>query len=108
MLSSVFLFGFPRELPGAKVMREVAIKEGDLPKADKKIKGNVKDILPATLSLLRNPTFMCNTLAITVGSLSGAGVTAFLPKFSQVKYAAGSTQTGVALGLVIMIAGACE
>ena len=107
-LGSFFLLGFPRELPGSREMREKAINEGNLPKRDDKIKGNIKDIIPATIMLLKNPTFLCNTLAVTCGSLFGGGIATFIAKFSQTKFGVSSSELGVALGLVIIVAGGCE
>ena len=37
---SLIMLGFPRELPGAKEMREEAMKNGILAKLDKNINGN--------------------------------------------------------------------
>ena len=89
-------------------MREKAINEGNLPKRDDQIKGNIKDIIPATIILLKNPTFLCNTLAVTCGSLFGGGIATFIAKFSQTKFGVSSSELGVALGLVIIVAGGCE
>lgn len=94
--------GFPRELPGAKRIREEAQKEGVLPKKDEKIKGSVKDILPATLQLLKTPVFIFNTLAISSGSLFGAGIASFLAKILQLKFGISSFITGVVIGTILV------
>ena len=107
-LNAFILLGFPRELPGAKEIREKSIKEGNLPKSDDKLKGKVKDIIPATLILLKNRTFMFNTLATTIGSLFGGGIATFIAKFSQMKFAINAQQLGVALGVVLIIGGGGE
>ena len=40
IVASLIMLGFPRELPGAREMREEAIKNGILAKRDKNINGN--------------------------------------------------------------------
>jgi len=94
--------GFPRELPGAKRIREEAQKEGVLPKKDEKIKGSVKDILPATLQLLKTPVFIFNTLAVSSGSLFGAGIASFLAKILQLKFGISPFITGVVIGTILV------
>lgn len=69
---SGLILGFPRELPGARRIREQALKEGYVPKEDERIKGKLKDLLPATVQLIKSPVFIFNTLAITSGALFGA------------------------------------
>ncbi|XP_068755616.1 solute carrier organic anion transporter family member 4A1-like [Montipora capricornis] len=103
-LIAILLLGFPRELPGSAEMRARAIKEGQLPKEDQKIKGKWKDIIPATTLLIKNPTFLFNSLAITAHSLYGAAVSAFLAKFAQVKFAVNPAVNGISLGAVFLVA----
>lgn len=106
--NSLFLLGFPRELPGSRELRDKAISEGNLPKRDENIKGNVKDIIPATILLLKNPTYLFNTIGVTAASLFGGGLWAFLPKFTQMKYAVNPKELGFGLGLVVIIGGGCK
>ena len=40
IFSSVIVLGFPIEMPGARAMREKAMKDGDIPRQDDRIKGN--------------------------------------------------------------------
>ena len=96
------LLGFPRELPGAKRIREEAQKEGQVPKKDERIQGNLKDILPATLQLLKAPVFIFNSLAVTSGSLFGAGIASFLAKILQLKFGLSSLITGAVIGAVLV------
>ena len=96
------LLGFPRELPGAKRMREEAAKEGQIPKKDERLQGNIKDILPATLQLLKAPVFIFNSLGITSSSLFGAGIASFLPKILQLKYGLSSFITGAVIGTILV------
>lgn len=99
---SGLLLGFPRELPGAKRIREEAQKEGKLQKKDERIRGDIKDILPATLQLLKTPVFIFNTLAITSGSLFGAGIASFLAKILQLKFGLSSFIAGIVIGMIIV------
>lgn len=102
VLISGLLLGFPRELPGAKSIREQAAKEGHIPKKDERIQGKLKDILPATLQLIKSPVFIFNSLAVTSGSLFGAGIAAFMAKILQLKYGLNPFITGVVIGVVLV------
>ena len=96
------ILGFPQALPGAKERREQAIEEGSLPRRDEKLKGSLKDIIPATKLLLTNKTFMFNTLGITSGSLFGGGMATFLAKILQIKFAISSSTSGIILGAALI------
>lgn len=102
LLMTGLLLGFPRELPGAKRIREEAAKEGQIPKKDERLQGNIKDILPATLQLLKAPVFIFNSLGITSSSLFGAGIASFLPKILQLKYGLSPFITGVIIGTILV------
>ncbi|KAJ7394332.1 hypothetical protein OS493_000136 [Desmophyllum pertusum] len=99
---SGLLIGFPRELPGAKSIREQALKEGHVPKKDEKIQGKLKDILPATLQLIKAPVLFFNTLAITTSSLFGAGIASFLAKILQLKFGLSPITAGIVIGVVLV------
>lgn len=103
LVSAVFILGFPRELPGSKEMRDKAIEEGQLPKKDDKLRGKLRDIIPATIQLLKNPVYMFNTLAVTAGSLFGGGVGAFIAKFAQLKFSVNPGLAGITLGVVFLV-----
>lgn len=105
-VGAIFVLGFPRELPGSKEMRDKAIEEGDLPKKDNKLRGKLRDILPATVQLLKNPTYMFNTLAVTAESLIGAGLGAFIAKFAQLKFGIDPGLAGITLGTVFVLCAA--
>lgn len=83
-------------------MREQAAKEGQIPKKDERIQGKLKDILPATLQLIKAPVFIFNTLAVTSGSLFGAGIAAFLAKILQLKFGLNPFIAGVVIGSVLV------
>ncbi|XP_078375131.1 solute carrier organic anion transporter family member 4A1-like isoform X2 [Oculina patagonica] len=105
-ISAILILGFPRELPGSKEMRDKAIKEGDLPKKDNKLRGKLRDIVPATMQLLKNPTYMFNTLAVTSASLVGAGIEAFIAKFAQLKFGINPGMAGISLGAIFVVGAA--
>ena len=102
-LTAIFILGFPRELPGSKEMRDQAIKEGHLPKKENKLRGKLKDIIPAPTQLFTNPTYMFNTLALTAGSLYGRGVSAIIAKFAEMKFDVNPAVTGLTLGTVFIV-----
>ena len=83
-------------------MREEAAKEGQIPKKDERLQGNIKDILPATLQLLKAPVFIFNSLGITSSSLFGAGIASFLPKILQLKYGLSPFITGAIIGTILV------
>ena len=87
-------------------MRDTAIEEGNLPKNDQRLRGNLKDIVPATIQLLKNPTYMFNTLAVTGGSFFGAGLGAFIAKFAQLKFDLNPGLAGISLGTVFLVGAA--
>ena len=62
----------------------------------------MKDFLPATLQLLRNPTFMFNTAGTTMGSLFGGGIGTFLAKILQLKFDLNPVLSGIALGSILI------
>ena len=87
-------------------MRDNAIKKGELPKKDNKLRGKLRDIVPATLQLVKNPTYMFNTLAVTCGSLIGAGIGAFIAKFAQLKFGVNPGIAGISLGTMFVVGAA--
>lgn len=58
------IMGFPRQLPRAKIQREEAIRNKEIPAHDEKISGSLKDIIPATKSLVCNPVYVFQTLGV--------------------------------------------
>lgn len=100
---AIVILGFPRELPGSKEMRDKAIEEGNLPKSDHRLQGSLKDIVPATTKLLKNPTYMFNTMATTAASFFGAGLGAFISKFAELKFNPNPGLAGVTLGVVFLV-----
>lgn len=102
-LTAILLLGFPRELPGSAKMRAQAIEEGHLPKRDNKLRGKWKDIVPATSQLLKNITYLSNSLALAASSLYGGAVSAFIAKFVVVKYAVNPGMSGPTLGAIFLV-----
>ena len=104
ILTSVFSFlllGFPRELPGAREMREEQIKNGNIRKATKAGKPTLKMLLPELKDILTNWTFLFNTLAqVTVMWYYGA-MLPFYPKILLLKFGVTSEQIGYVLGAAL-------
>ena len=82
-------------------MRDKAIEEGNLPKKYHRLLGSLKDIVPA--KLLKNPTYMFNTMATTAASFFGAGLGAFISKFAELKFNPNPGLAGVTLGVVFLV-----
>jgi hypothetical protein len=108
IVSSIGILAFPAQLPGTQEMRDKAIKEGNLPKRDEKIQGKLKDIVPATINLLKNPTYMCNTFGLTIGSMWGIGVFTFITKILILKFGVNPVMSGIVLGCVMVPGCVCK
>lgn len=48
--------------------------------------GSLKEIIPSTKKLLRNPTFMFNSIAVLIGMFFLSGSAPFLFKYVQLKF----------------------
>ena len=64
------------------------------------ITGHVKQLVPATGKLLRNATFMWNSLALTVSILYIQGSSAFIAKIINLKFAVDYQTIGIVLGSI--------
>lgn len=102
LLSSCALLAYPRSMPGAKAMRLKAIKEGTIRPEDVRIQGNLRDMLPATLNLIKNATFMFNTLAVTCGTIIATGLGPFVVKYLQAQFGVSTMKAGVASGITLI------
>jgi len=102
LCTSIALLGYPKEMPGAREQRMAAIKEGLLPPRDEHIQGRLKDILPATKSILTNKTFMFNTCAFCCTTLIATGLGPFVSKFIQSQFGKSSSTAGILSGIVII------
>ena len=102
LLPSVFLSGFPRELPGARERREKLIKRGILPSKDQNITENLKDIIPSTWQLLKNPVFIFSALALTASTFAAVGIAPFIVKFLYLRFNLNAAMAGLALGIALI------
>lgn len=98
----VFLSGFPKELPGARERREKLMNGGILPSKDHKIKENLKDIIPSTWQLLKNPVFIFNALALTSSTFAAVGVLPFIVKFLYLRFNLNAAMAGLVTGIVLI------
>jgi hypothetical protein len=99
---SILLLGFPRELPGAKEMREEQIKKGNIRKVKNSEKPTLKRILPELRDLLTNGTFMFNTLGVTATVFYFGAVIPFYPKILSLKFRLLSEKIGYILGTLLV------
>ncbi|EDO37635.1 predicted protein [Nematostella vectensis] len=102
IICGIILLGFPRHLPGAEINRENAIKSGQLRKQDNKLKGGIKDILPATKALLTNGTYVFQNLGSTASTMVGFGIGPFLYKFLSGRYGASPFYAGLGIALLLI------
>ena len=98
---SILLLGFPRELPGAREMREKQIKKGNIRRASKTGKPTLKMILPELKDLLTNWTFLFNALAVTAIVLFFGSILPFYPKVLLLKFGVTSEKIGYVLGATL-------
>ena len=96
------LLGFPRELPGARERRARLIKEGTLPTKDNKIREKLKDIIPATWKLLKNPVFIFNALGLAASTFAAGGVVPFIVKVLYHKFNLNPAMAGLVMGIALI------
>ncbi len=101
-VTSCALFAYPRYMPGSLAVRKQAIREGTIRPADTRIQGKLKDMLPATISLLRNPTYVFNTLALSCCTIIATGLGPFIVKYIQSHFGASNSSAGIAVGATLI------
>lgn len=101
-MSACALLAYPRSMPGAREMRQQAIREGTLRPEDSRIQGKIADIIPATLTLFKNMTFMFNTLALTATMVISTGLGPFVVKYLQAQFGVSTMKAGIASGTALI------
>lgn len=96
------LLCFPREMPKHRKKHLQAIKAGALPTANKKMGTGLKDILKATLNLLRNKTFMFASLGLSIKILFGAALAGFFAKVVILKFGGSISEVALYSGVVFI------
>jgi len=89
-------------MPGAREMRQQAIREGTLRPEDNRLQGKISDIIPATLTLFKNMTFIFNTLALTATMVISTGLGPFVVKYLQAQFGVSTMKAGVASGIALI------
>ena len=102
LLSSCALLAYPRSMPGAEAIRQQAIMEGTVPPADTRLRGKLKDMIPATMNLLKNPTFIFNALALTCSQIIATGLGPFVVKYLQAQFGVSTMKAGIASGITLI------
>ena len=101
-ITSCALFAYPRHMPGARALREQAIREGKIRPEDTRIQGKLKEMLPATLTLLKNPTYVFNTLALACSTIIATGLGPFIVKYLQSHFGASNSRAGISVGITLI------
>ena len=101
-MSACALLAYPRSMPGAREMRRQAIREGTLRPEDSRIQGKLSDIIPATLTLFKNMTFVFNTLALTATMVISTGLGPFVVKYLQAQFGVSTMKAGIASGIALI------
>lgn len=97
-IASFVVLGFPQELPGARRTREEHIEKGNIMRSKSSDKPTLKNILPELKDLLKNWTFLFNTLGLTATLLYVGALLPFLPKILSLKFGVLPENIGYILG----------
>ena len=76
---------------------------GNIPANDPKIKRGPSGIIYATASLLKNKTYIFNTLALCCTIFYVAAMGPFLIRVMMIKYGADPKKIGLAFGIVLLL-----
>ena len=101
-LTSCALFAYPRHMPGSRALRQQAIRDGKIRPEDTRIHGRLKEMFPATMSLLRNPTYVFNTLAISCSTIIATGLGPFIVKYLKSNFGASNSRAGISVGITLI------
>lgn len=101
-MSSCALLAYPKSMPGAKEMRLQAMREGTVQKEDVRLQGKLRDIFPATATLLKNPTFIFNTLALTSCTIISTGLGPFVVTYLKAQFGVTTMKAGIASGITLI------
>jgi hypothetical protein len=106
LLISLAISGFASSLPGSRALRDDMINQGEIPTRDE-IQGTARELIPSTKRLLRNPTFMFNSLGILLGMFFLSGAAPFLFKYVQLKFGISpmTVTSGIGVPSVILTLG---
>ncbi|XP_064597330.1 solute carrier organic anion transporter family member 4C1-like [Liolophura sinensis] len=91
LIMFVPLLAMPRELPGAKVVRESRVSEAHEDGSEEKTRRpgfgtSLKDAPLVFWIIIKNPTFLLTTLAASTEGIVVSGFATFVPKFIQNQY----------------------
>ena len=95
------MLGFPKQMPGAKEIRQEAMKKGHVRKENSLKTPSLRMLLPELWSLFTNWTFIFNTFGLTILMLLAGGLLPFLPKSIMLLYGLKPEQAGYALALML-------
>lgn len=59
-------------------------------------------MIPATISLLRNPTYVFNTLALACSTIIATGLGPFIVKYLQSNFGATNSKAGISVGITLI------
>ena len=102
LLTSCALFAYPRYMPGARAIRAQAIRDGTVRPEDSRIHGKLKEMLPATFTLLKNATYVFNTLALSCSAVIATGLGPFIVKYMMSQFGASTSKAGIASGITLI------
>ncbi|KAL3892413.1 hypothetical protein ACJMK2_004623 [Sinanodonta woodiana] len=101
------LFAFGAELPSAKSIRDTRVSQTY--KDDRRLQNiienetiSIRDLPSSLYRLLRNPTYVCITLAGAAEGIITSGTATFLPKFIQNQYSLSSGYAAILTGIVVV------
>ncbi|EDO31973.1 predicted protein [Nematostella vectensis] len=97
----LIITGYPRMLPSG-VALQATKKRRAPPRVYKNLSDKLKDIIPATRSLLTNPVYICQNLALTASVFSWMGIGPFMFKIIRSRYGASPMMAGIASAIIVI------
>ncbi|XP_028413377.1 solute carrier organic anion transporter family member 4C1-like [Dendronephthya gigantea] len=100
ILFSVILSGFPREMPGARERRQNHIREGNIKPSNDSKQPSLRKIPSELKALLKNSTYVFNTLGLTCLLFYAATIGTFFSKILRVKFGLDGVSVGYVLATI--------
>lgn len=100
VLCSIVLSGFPREMPGARKRRLNHIREGNITPSNDSKQPSLRKIPSELKELLKNFTYVFNTLGETCLLFYAATIAVFFAKILRIKFGLDGVSAGYVLAII--------
>lgn len=102
------LLGLPSSFPHTEALRMKKRKLEDTIITNKDLRYDLKSVLPAGKSLMKNAPFMLLTVSIALDLLNLNGFALFLPKFIETQFHTTAATAALTVGLLIIPGNKCS